>query len=109
MEPRNELLDQLESYYRDGGWKTRRAGDIVIAAGPGGVDWIGRGVATEDMAGDGLEDRLRELADRRMPATGELCPLELLPAPECAEELDELLTRTGLGRSGHVVVYSLAA
>jgi len=43
-----------------------------------------------------------------MPA-GELCPLELLPAEECADGLRALLAELRLERRGHVEVYSLAA
>ena len=45
---------------------------------------------------------------QRMPQ-GALCPLELLPAEDCADELRAVLARLRLSERGHVEVYSLAA
>jgi len=56
-----------------------------------------------------LESRLVDLADRRMTHGGELCPLELLPAADCVDELEALLERLGLADRRHVAVSSLAA
>ena len=72
------------------------------------MTWIGLPVVPEDLAEDTFEARLLELADVRMPG-GELCPFELLPAEECADELRSLLDRLHLRERGHVEVYSLAA
>ena len=47
----------------------------------------------------GFEARLVALGGQRMP-TGELCPLELLPSPDCVERLYVLLERVGLGEHG---------
>lgn len=104
---REELLDHLERYYRGGGWPVEREDDLVLAAGPGGVTWIGAAVMAEDLKAGGLGERLGELAERRMPSSGALCPLELLPADGCADELQAVLDRTGLARRNHVAVYSL--
>lgn len=107
-EAREELLGRLETYYREGGWPVKRDEDLVLASGPGGVTWLGRAVVPEDLADDAwLEARLVELADRRMPVGNQLCPLELLPTPECKDGLQAVLDRSGLGSRGHVRVYSL--
>ncbi len=104
---REELLGKLEDYYRSCGWPVERARDgTVRAAGPGGVTWIGMAVVEEDLT-DGLEERLVKLSEVRMPSGGERCPLELLPAEECAGELRAVLGRLRL--AGRVSVYSLAA
>ena len=58
----------------------------VRATGVGGVTWIGLPVVPDDLADPDFARRLRALSDERMP-TGQLCPLELLPAEECADEL----------------------
>lgn len=108
-ERRQELLNELEQYYRGAGWKVERAGDgTVRAAGIGGVTWIGLAVVAADLADAGFADRLLALADERMPR-GQLCPLELLPGADCADELRALLDRLGLRDRGHVEVYALAA
>lgn len=108
-ERKQELLGHLEQYYRDCGWKVERADDgTVRAAGVGGVTWIGLAVTSEDIAEDGFEGRLVELAEQRMPG-GELCPFELLPDEKCADDLRELLGRLRLAERGHVEIYSLAA
>ncbi len=101
-------MEQLEGYYRSCGWKVRRAEDGTIwADGPGGVTWIGLPVVPEDIDDSGFEPRVLALAAERMP-TGELCPLELLPAESCAEPLRDLLERLRLRDRGHVGVYALA-
>jgi hypothetical protein len=106
---RQELVGQLEDYYRSCGWKVRRAEDgTVRAEGPGGVTWIGLPVLPEDFADPDFEPRLLALSAERMPK-GELCPLELLPEESCAGPLRDLLDRLRLGDRGHVEVYSLAA
>ncbi len=108
-EARDALLAELEAYYRGCGWKVDRPGDgTVRAAGPGGVTWIGLAVVASDLASDAFDARLLELAEQRMPA-GELCPFELLPADDCADELRAALERLRLSERGHVAVYSLAA
>ncbi len=108
-EARDALLAELEAYYQGCGWKVDRPGDgTVRAAGPGGVTWIGLAVVREDLAEDGFQDRLLDLSEQRMPQ-GQLCPLELLPSAECADELRAALERLRLSERGHVAVYSLAA
>lgn len=109
MPEREKLREALESYYRSCGWKVERADDgTVRASGVGGVTWIGLPVVAQDLAEDGFEGRLIELAEQRMPQ-GALCPLELLPAEECADDLRAVLVRLRLSERGHVGVYSLAA
>ncbi len=103
---REQLLSHLERYYRDGGWPVSRDEDLVLAAGPGGVTWVGAAVVPADLEGQELDARLEELAGRRMPKTGALCPLELLPAEGCEPGLHAALDRTGLARRNHVAVYS---
>jgi len=104
-----QLRDALESYYRGCGWKVERAADgTVRASGIGGVTWIGLPVVAGDLVAEGFEDRLVELAEQRMPQ-GALCPLELLPAEDCADDLRIMLARLRLSERGHVEVYSLAA
>jgi hypothetical protein len=106
---RADLLTHLEAYYRDCGWKVERADDgTVRASGLGGVTWIGLPVTSADLADPSFAGRLAELAEERMP-TGELCPLELLPSPDCSDELRQVLVDLRLGGRGHVEVYSLAA
>lgn len=97
----------LEGYYRSCGWPVERADDTTVRArGAGGVTWIGLAVMPEDIAAEGFELRLRELSSERMPGGGERCPLELLPAAECAQELRERLIELGLNEL--ISVYSLA-
>ena len=108
-ERRKQLHDLLVSHYRSSGWKVEQAVDgTVRAAGPGSVTWIGLAVAPEDLADDGFRERLLALGEERMPA-GERCPLELLPAQECAPQLRSLLAELRLDDAGHVEVYSLVA
>jgi hypothetical protein len=105
---RDDLRGHLEAYYRSCGWTVECASDGTLRArGAGGVTWIGLVVIPEDIAEGGLATRLRGLSDERMPGGGERCPLELLPAAECADELRALLAELGL--SELVSVYSLAA
>ena len=105
---RDELRGHLEAYYRSCGWPVEFSSDGTLRArGAGGVTWIGLVVMPGDIAGDGLAVRLRELSDERMPGGGERCPLELLPAAECADELRALLAELGLSEVASV--YSLAA
>lgn len=108
-EIRAGLLEMLEGHYRSSGWKATRSDRTVEASGPGGVTWIGRPVVAEDVESEDFETELVSLADRRMPAGGELCPLDLLPDERSEPALRELLDRTGLSRRPHVSVYSLAA
>ena len=94
---RKKLVDQLEAYYRSCGWKVRREQDgSVRADGPGGVTWIGLAVVSEDLASATFTETLLELSDLRMPSGGERCPLELLPAEACADDLRRLLDELGL-------------
>ena len=105
---RDELIAALEEYYRSCGLRPERAPDgTVRARGFGGVTWIGLPVAAEDVDDAGFEARLVELGAQRMP-TGEPCPLELLPAPDCAERLYAILERVGLGEHGNVQLYAAA-
>ncbi|MBA2240393.1 MAG: hypothetical protein H0W09_03985 [Solirubrobacterales bacterium] len=100
----------MEGHYRNSGWRVTRSADGVLeAAGPSGVTWFGRAVTAEDLATEAFEAEVVDLADRRMGEVGELCPLDLLPSPECEGELRALLGRVGLDRRPHVSVYSLAA
>ena len=99
----------MERYYCDCGWKVMPADDgTVRATGVGGVTWIGLPVVPDDLADPDFARRLRALSDERMP-TGQLCPLELLPAEECADELRTLLDELRLHKRGHVEVYAVAA
>lgn len=108
-ETRQRLVEQLEAYYRGCGWSVQRSADgTVRASGPGGVTWIGLAVTADDLAHEGFDQRLIALSDERMPR-GELCPFELLPEQECADELRATLARLRLDARGHVAVYSLAA
>lgn len=105
---RQELLDELERYYRGCGWKVERSDDgTVRAAGVGGVTWIGLAVVGDDLQEDDFADRLVELSDVRMGQDGARCPFELLPDESCAGALRSLLERLRL--SERVSVYSLAA
>ena len=106
---RQELLDELESHYRSRGWKVERASDgTVRAAGIGGVTWIGLAVLPEDLASPSFDETLLELGSQHMPR-GELCPLELLPDPACADDVRRAVSRLRLGERGHVEIYSVAA
>lgn len=107
---RDELTTRLADHYRGQGWVTRTEADgTILATGPGGVTWIGAAVTVGDIHSGVLEARLPELADRRMPNGGELCPLELLPAADCHAALEGLLDRLGLAQRRHVAVYSMAS
>lgn len=109
-EPRRELTEKLRAHYRASGWKVAKTADgLLEAVGPHGVKWLGRAVVAEDLRDEAFETEILDLADRRMPNGGELCPLDLLPAPDCATELRELLDAMGLGRNTHISVYSVAA
>ena len=109
MNEKSELCEALASYYRGCGWKVEHASDGTIrASGIGGVTWIGLPVVAADLTEEGFGERLLELAEQRMPQ-GALCPLELLPAEDCADELRAMLARLRLSERGHVEVYSLAA
>lgn len=104
---RQELLAHLEAYYRSCRWAVERADDgTVRATGAGAVTWIGLAVVPEDLSDATFGSRLKELSQHRMPS-GERCPLELLPAEECAEDLRALLAQLGL--ADLVSIYSLAA
>jgi len=106
---RRKLTEALERYYRGCGFPVERCDDGSLRArGVGGVTWIGLAVMPDDLTDASFGERLLSLADERMPA-GERCPLELLPADECADDLRALLTELRLERRGHVEVYSLAA
>ncbi len=108
-ERRADLRGTLERHYRGCGWKVERAADgTVRARGPGGVTWIGVAVVADDLAAAAFDEFLLELSEQRMP-TGELCPLELLPAEECAVDLEARLRRLRLLDRGHIALYSLAA
>ncbi len=108
---REALSAQLEAYYRSCGWRVQKADDGTLeAVGPGGVIWHGAAITAEDVAqADALDARLTELAARRMPEAGELCPLDLLPDIEAKAGLEEALIRTRLSHRPHVSVYELAA
>ncbi len=110
-EAREALSGQLEAYYRSCGWRVRRADDGTLEAdGPGGVTWHGAAIVAEDIRdAAALDARLMELAGRRMPEGGELCPLDLLPDPRAEAELREALERTRLSHRPHVSLYELAA
>jgi hypothetical protein len=105
---REDLLRALEDYYRSCGLRPERASDgTVRARGFGGVTWIGFPVECVDLDDPQFEQRLLQLGAERMP-TGELCPLEMLPDPECVDRLYELLERLGLDERGNVEVYAAA-
>lgn len=108
-ETRSQLRDRLEATYRRYGWPaTRRADGTLQAAGPGGVSWHGLAIVADDLADPtGLDKRLLALATTRMPEGGELCPLDLLPAAGCEDDLRAALDRTGLSARPHVSVYAL--
>lgn len=109
MDRRAELTERLAEHYRGSGWRVSLDDGLVLATGPGGVTWIGAPVTRDDLDSGTIEARLPELAGRRMQSGGELCPLELLPDPECEPELRSVLARLGLDRRPHVAVYSLPA
>lgn len=105
---RDDLISALEEYYRSCGLRPERAADRTVRArGFGGVTWIGLPVSGEDLDDAGFEARLVALGEEQMP-TGELCPLEMLPSPDCAERLYGILERVGLSERGNVEVYAAA-
>jgi hypothetical protein len=105
-----ELIETLEAHYLGNGWRVERVDDGTLhASGPGGVTWIGAAITATDIEDENAAERLRAMAERRMEAGGELCPLELLPSPDCEHELRELLDRIGIGDRSNVEVYSLAS
>lgn len=107
---RRELIEKLEAHYRQSGWTVKRAADgTLYADGPGGVTWIGAAIVSTDLEDEDTGERLRQMAEQRMEGGGELCPLELLPSPDCAEELKALLARIGIAERSNVGVYSLAS
>jgi hypothetical protein len=107
---RRHLADTLENHYRSQGWPVEKAQDgLLRASGPGGVTWLGAAVVSDDLASEDFAERLVDLASRRMKGGAELCPLDLLAAPECEGELRSLLDRVGLGGRPHVSLYSRAA
>lgn len=108
MESRKqELLSELERYYRSCGWKVERVEDgTVRAVGTGGVTWIGMAVVAADLTDDSFAPRLVELSEM-YEDDGARCPFELLPDPDCAGDVRSLLSRLRLGE--RVSVYSLAA
>jgi len=107
---RQALLLRLEEHYRNSGWAVRHSEEeLLLASGPGGVTWIGTPLTAEDLASEGIEARLMDLAERRMPGGGELCPLDLLAAEDCRDGVDALLGRLRLSERPHVSVYSAAA
>jgi hypothetical protein len=98
---REKLNRRLEEHYRGQGWPVVRSDDGVLhASGPGGVTWLGAAIVGK---------RIVDLAERRMPKGGELCPLDLLASEDSESGLRELLERTGLSARPHVSVYSEAA
>lgn len=107
MATRQELLGHLDAYYRGCGWPVERAEDgTVRARGPGGVTWIGLAITADDLLDPRLRARLVALSAERME-TGERCPLEVLPAADCASAVRVLLAELGL--VDLVSIYSLAA
>lgn len=108
-EQRKQLTELLRSHYRSSGWKVAEQDGRLEATGPHGVKWIGRAVVDEDLGSDDFEAEIVDLADRRMPEGNELRPLDLLPADDAREGLEDLLDRTGLAGCTHISVYSIAA
>jgi hypothetical protein len=104
---RADLLDLLEQHYRSHGWPVTRGDDATLSAkGPGGVTWLGTALVAEDFDDARLEARILDLAERRMPGGGELCPLDLLPGSDCEPSLRGLLAQLGLSGRPHVSVYA---
>ena len=108
-EQREELTQLLRSHYRGSGWNVAEEDGRLEAVGPHGVKWIGRAVTDEDLRSETFEAEIVDLADSRMPEGNELRPLDLLPADDAREGLEELLKRTGLAGCTHISVYSIAA
>lgn len=104
---RQELQAKLVDYYRGCGFKPHVADDgTVRAAGLGGVTWIGLAIVPADV--NGLAERLDQLSAERMPG-GQLCPLELIPDPECEARVREVLHESRIGDRRYVEIYSIAA
>ncbi|MCL4286400.1 MAG: hypothetical protein KJ006_01985 [Thermoleophilia bacterium] len=108
-EERKDLTAKLKAHYRSRQWKVTESAGHLEAVGPHGVKWIGRAVVAEDFCSEDFEAEIIDLAERRMPEGNELRPLDLLPARDCQEELNELLERNGLSRCTHISVYSASA
>lgn len=105
---KQELLGLMERHYRSNGWPVERSDDgTVRAKGLGGVTWIGLPVVATDLDDERFEQRLLALGEERTP-DGRRCPLELLPSPECGDELKAVLRRLRLDERGHVEVYATA-
>jgi hypothetical protein len=104
---RDRLADLLAAYDQGSGFRVERRSDgTVLGHGFGGVTWIGLPVVPSDLEHPAFPDMLRALGEERMP-TGELCPLELLPAEDCVDDLRALLAELHLIKRGHVEVYSV--
>lgn len=73
------------------------------------MSWLGTAVIPPDLESEETEERLRDLADRRMENGGELCPLDVIASEDCESELNATLARIGLADRRHVSVYSVAA
>ncbi len=111
LDVREELLARLEAQYRSSGWVPvrRDTAEVLHAAGPGGVTWFGMAILPDDLnSAAELGERIVDLSARRMPG-GELCVLDLLPAPECHDAVAELLARLGLASSANISLYALPA
>jgi hypothetical protein len=107
---RSELLDRLERHYRDSGYVVRERDDRTVrAVGPGGVVWIGLALTGDDLGAADLDSTLLALSDERMENGRIVCPFEILPAPDCAEAVNDRLRTLRVADRGHVTVYSLAA
>lgn len=107
-EERADLTSQLEAHYRRAGWVVNPGAepDTLEATGPGGVDWVGTALLGAELDSPHMEERLRRLADRRMPS-GEICPLDLVTSASDRAGVDDLLRRLRLGHLRHISVYSL--
>jgi len=107
---RRKLIETLEAHYRDSGWTVKRAADgTLYANGPGGVTWIGAAIVPADLEDVTTAERLLRMSEQRMEKGGELCPLGLLPSPDCADDLKALLGRIGIADRSNVDIYSLAS
>jgi hypothetical protein len=108
---REELLDVVEGIYRRGsvwGEPSRAEDGTVRVHDGGGVTWIAMAVLPEDVADDGFRERLAELSREHMPPPdGRRCVLELVPAEECADDVERILRELRLDEI--VGVYSRAA
>lgn len=108
---REELQAMLDRQYRASGWTPVRRDErgVLHATGPGGVTWFGLAIVSEDLNTDSLAEQIQDLCQRRMAAGGELCVLDLLPAPDCHDAVGRLLTRLGLGDRRNISLYALTA